>query len=97
MRPKFPKIDQKSWLVCTLPKLGDTFLPLVDLDEFHERERNPTGSPLMQRIIDSGLVEATTFPSVVSCPELVLECMNRYDLVERCVRSADGEVFLRVN
>lgn len=92
-----PKIDQKSWLVCTLSELEDTFLSSVDLDEFHERARNPTGPPLMQRILDSGLVEAAPFPPAVSCPELVLECMNRYDPIERCVRSTDGEVLLRVS
>lgn len=81
MRPKLPKIDQRSWLVCSLPELGDIFLPSIDLDEFHERAQNSTSSPLIQRILDSGLVEAVTFRPTVSCLELVLECMNRYDHV----------------
>lgn len=71
--------------------------PLVDLDKFHERAWNPIGSPLMQRILDSGLVEVTTFPPAVSCPELVLEYMNIYDPIERCMRGVDGEVLLRVS
>lgn len=70
MRPKVPQIDQKSWLVISLPDIGDTFLPSVDLEEFHERVRNFASSPLMQKILDSGLVEAATFPPTVSCPKL---------------------------
>lgn len=46
MRPKVPQTDQKSWLVFSLPYIGDTFLSLVDLEEFHERAQNFAGSPL---------------------------------------------------
>lgn len=52
---------------------------------------------MMRRIVDSGLIEASVFPSAIQCLELVLECMNKYDLKHRCIRNANGGVSLNVN
>lgn len=97
MRPKPRQPDPKSGLVCSLPDIGDTFLPSVNLEEFHERTSNSANTPLMQKILDSGLIEAAPFPPVVSCPELVLECMSRYELVERCIRDVKGKSLLVIS
>lgn len=51
----------------------------------------------MQKILDSGLVEAVSFPPVVLCPELVWECMNKYDHAQRCIKGENGEFFLKIN
>lgn len=52
---------------------------------------------MMGRIVDSGLIEASVFPSTIQCPELVLECMNKYDTKHRCIRNANGGILLNVN
>lgn len=51
----------------------------------------------MQKISDSGLVEAATFPPAMLCQELVLECMSRYDPIDMCIRNIDGKVFLVIS
>jgi len=51
----------------------------------------------MKKIVDSGLVEAAAFPQSILCPELVQECINRYDPQNRCVKNANGDVLFSVN
>lgn len=97
MRPKPPQPDPKSGLVYSLLDIWDTFLPVLNLEEFYERACDSANTPLMQKILDSGLIEAAAFPPVVSCPELVLECMSRYDPVERCIRDVKGKSLLVIS
>lgn len=61
-----------------------------------ERARNPINSPMMQRIVDSDLIEAVVFPLALQCPKLVLECMNPYDTYHTCIKDANGGVLLNV-
>lgn len=91
MRPTLPKLGCTSCLVSTLPELGDTSLAEVDLVNFLERARNPDGNSMMGKIVKSGLIEAATFPTAAPCPELVLECINKYDADNRCIRTNSGE------
>lgn len=43
------------------------------------------------------MVEVKAFPPTVSCQEVVLECMSRYDPAERCIRDVDGKVLLTIS
>lgn len=96
MRPTLPKLGHNYCLVSPLPKLGDTSLALVNLSDFLDRAKNLVQNSMMERIVKSGLVEAAAFP-IAPCPELVLECMNRYDVEHRCIRNVNGEVLLKID
>lgn len=97
MKHTLPKIGHTSCLVSSLPNMGDTSLALEDLSYFLERAKNPVQNLMMERIVKSGSIDATTFPITVPCPELVLECMNRYDEEHKCIRNVNGEVLLKIN
>lgn len=75
--------------------MGDTSLALANLSDFLERDKNPFQNSMMERIVKSGLIENTAFPIVAPCPELVLECMNRYDVEHGCIRNINGQVLLK--
>lgn len=55
-------LGSESGLSCSLPKFGDMSLAHANLDEFLERDKNPSGSPMMEKFVDSGLIEPTIFP-----------------------------------
>lgn len=63
MRPTLPRLMNSSSLVSSLPELADTNLVQLDLDVFLERVRNPIADSMMKDIAQSGLLEATTFPT----------------------------------
>lgn len=97
MRPMRPKLGSSSGLVYSLPEFGDTSLEQAGLEDFLERAKNPKDSPMMEKIVNGGLIEAAAFPTIVQCPELVLECINRYDLEHMCIRYTEGGVLLNIN
>lgn len=92
-----PKMIVEASLISSLPNFGDTSPIHADLEELVERTRNPTNSPMMQMIVDSGLIEGVSCLPTLQYPKLVLECINRYDAVEKCIRDANGGVLLNVN
>lgn len=80
-----------------LPELDDTSLAHANLGKFLERTKNPEASSIMEIIVRSGLIEATAFPLVAPCPNLVVACMNRYDAENRCIRTSNGELLVGIN
>lgn len=97
MRPTLSKLGRTSFLVSSLPEMGDTSLAEANLFDFYERVKNPTQNSMMEKIVRSGLVEAAAFPVAAPCLELVLECMNRYDVEHRCIRDINSEVLLKID
>lgn len=47
------------------PKIGDTHLGPISLDEIRSKFNKPNPPPITERIINSGLVEAAAFPLAV--------------------------------
>lgn len=100
MRPTLPKLGHTSCLISSLPEMGDTSLAQPDLTNFLERAKNPAQNSMMEKIIRSGLTEAKcAFLVATPCLELVLECMNRYDVEQRCIRARaiNGKVLLKID
>ena len=52
---------------------------------------------IAEKLTNSGLLEATTFPLALVCPELVIECANRYDPQNSCIRKTLGEILARID
>lgn len=97
MRLTLPKLGRTSCLVSILPELGDTSLVQANLGDFLERARNPRADSMMERIVRSGLIEASAFPTAAPCLELVITCMNRYDVESRSIRTSSGELLVEIN
>lgn len=97
MRPILPKLDQTSCLVSIFLELDDNSLAHADLRDFLERAKKPEAGPMMEKIVRSGLVEAATFLLAAPCPDLVIACMNRYDVANRCIRTSSGEMLVDIN
>lgn len=97
MRPMLSKIGWTSCLVSILPELEDTSLVHVDLGDFLERTKNPLTGSLMEKIVKSGLVEATAFPLVATCLDLLMACMNRYNTENKCIKTSNGELLVSIN
>lgn len=51
---------------------------------------------MLKAISQSGLLEAAAFPIIAPCPELILDCNNHYDKVNKCIRRNNGEVLLSI-
>lgn len=66
-------------LTCDIPKIGETKLRQVNMNEFREKFNVPNPPPITQKVVHSGLVEVVAFPIAVQCPKLVLECIKHYD------------------
>lgn len=69
-----------KWLQFSFPspEQWDTSLSHYDLEDFKESSRNHEKSPCMGKGVNSGVVEATSFPSSMLHLELVHESINRY-------------------
>lgn len=96
-RPKLPKEKLASSLACFLPALKDTFLIDEDMNKLLARFSKPNPGSITKKVVNSGLLQAASFPELVLCPELVLECRNRYDVTQRCIRTYLGEVLVYIN
>ncbi|GLJ46408.1 hypothetical protein SUGI_0978030 [Cryptomeria japonica] len=48
-------------------------------------------------VLSSGIIEAAAFPPAIPCPELVRECIGRYDPVFKTIRRDNGETLLAIN
>lgn len=97
MRPTLSKLGHTSCLIITLLELHNTTLVQDELGNFLETVRNPKSNSMMDRIVQSGLIEATAFPIAAPCPELVYACMNKYDASHRCIRASNGEILVRID
>lgn len=97
MRPTLPKLGCTSCLVSILLKLSDTSLAQDDLGNFLQRARNIGANSMKERIVRSGLIEPTAFPTIALCLELVIAFMNRYDVDSRCIRTGNGEFLVEIN
>lgn len=53
--------------------------------------------PITQKLKQSGLVEAVTFPMDVQAPELVRECIKRYNLETKQILLPDQSILLSIN
>ena len=95
-RPKIPK-PEKSCFLSSLPKIRDTFLVNKSLPDIIEKSRNNQASLIHQKLVSSGLLEASAFPASIVCLELVIECENHYDPHTRSIRTVSGEVIVRIN
>ena len=65
--------------------------------EVIERAENVESYPIYEKLVNSGFLEAVTFPAAITCPELVIECANHYDPGTRCVKKFLGEVVVKIN
>ena len=66
-------------LESELKYLTNTSFKFNDLHDLHRRLNFQPVHPITQKLKESGLVEAAIFPMVVQAPELIRECIERYD------------------
>lgn len=52
---------------------------------------------MMERIVRSGLIEAIAFPIAAPYPDLVIACMNIYEIDNKCIRTSSGELLVEIN
>lgn len=75
----------------------DTFLADEDMNKLLARFTKSNPSSITEKIVNRGLLQAIGFLELVLCPELVLECRNRYDVTHRFLRTYIGEVIVYIN
>ena len=90
--PKLPKEKSVTSLTYFLPTLKDTFLVDENIAKLLSRFSKPKPGSIIEKIENSGLLQAVNFLESMLCPELVVECRNRYDVIQRCIRSYLREV-----
>ncbi|GLJ40667.1 hypothetical protein SUGI_0839700 [Cryptomeria japonica] len=84
-------------LACTEPIVSDTYLKGENLEVLKERVFKGIDGSFGVEILGSGLIEAVAFPPAIPCPELVLECISRYDPISETIRRDNGETLLAIN
>lgn len=97
MRPILPKLSRTSCLVSILLELEDTSLAQANQGDFLERARNPEAGSMMEKIVKSGLIEVVSFPTTAPCPDLVIACINRYVVDNRCIRTSSGQFLVDIH
>ena len=48
-------------------------------------------SPMAKKICKSGIVHAAAFPPTLPCPDLVMECTSRFDIVTKSIIFDEGK------
>lgn len=96
-RPKVPNKIRESVISSILPNMEDTFLTNEDMKKLLARFANPPPDSISQKFTDSSLLQASTFPEAFPCPKLVLACIDRYDAIEKCIHTFNGEILVYVN
>lgn len=79
-----------------MPKIRDTKVGQVNLDELWEKVNKPNPPLIKQKVIVIGLIEAATFPIVIQCPNLVIECIIHYDSHTCEVRTHDNRLVVKI-
>lgn len=97
MKYKFHNPDYAPILKCTLPDIGDTKLGNVNLPNFWKSMENKDKTLTAQRLLDSGLAHAAGYPTSVQCPELVLERMKAFNPETKEIRTAKGNVVVKLD
>lgn len=84
-------------LVSTEAIVSDTDLKGENLEDLKERVFKGVDKSFCIEILSSGLLEAAAFPPAIPCPELVRECIARYDPVSETIKRDNGETLLAIN
>lgn len=64
----------------TWKNISDTSLRFFDMQDFQRRLRTEPIHPITEKLRGSGLVEAAGFPIIVQALELIIQCINHYNL-----------------
>lgn len=84
MTAKASGSDRLIGLGSDLKEVSNTSLRFFDLRDFHRRlNSHPIHPPITQKLKDSGLVEDARFPIAVQAPNLVRECIEKYNVVTK--------------
>lgn len=86
---KNPRYNHLNGLECALSEVGNTKLGHVNLGELWNRVRQTNRHPIIQKLVESALLEVVAFPSVVHSVDLIMECISRYNLDTREVKTQD--------
>ena len=70
--PKFLKKDKKLDISSFLLKIEDTFLANEDIDKLVARLSNAKLVSISKEVPESRLLQASSFPDVIPCIELIL-------------------------
>ena len=79
MVARYYGFDGLNGIKSTLQNLTDTSLRFYDMEDFQRRLGAEPIHPIMEKLRDSGLVEAAEFPVAVQALELIYECINHYN------------------
>ena len=73
-----------------MKRITDTNVGTVNMLQVKGRLKEGE-SPLAKKIYRSGIVHTTTFPPTLPCPELVMECASRFDLISKSIIFDEGK------
>lgn len=68
----------------------------VNVQEMELEEHIQKGNKVARRLWDSGLIEAVSFPISILSEELVVNCVNHYNLETREIGSLSAQVLCKL-
>ena len=97
MAARFAGFDGLSGIKSAWSTITDTSLCFYDMPDFQRRLRTEPVHPITERLKGSGLVEAVGFPIEVQAPELILECINHYNLDTKQILLPDQTMLISID
>lgn len=71
MKLIFHLFGKATSLACESPIISDSNLMGYNLEEFKERLEMKADEPFIEEIVESGLVESTSFLPTFLCPKII--------------------------
>jgi len=82
----------ESKLVSRWTNVGDTNMGNSSLEDIKSVLEEPNEGSLARAIMRSGTIEAACFPPALPCPEMIIECVKKYEVDTRQIIAKDGTI-----
>lgn len=89
--------DRLVGIESQLKYFDNTSFKLYDLGDLHRRLSTQPIHLIIQKLKESGLIETTFFPMAMQAPDLVRECIKRYNPKTRQIFFPDQSVLLSMD
>lgn len=97
MVTRFTSFDGLGGIKSAWSTITDTSLRFYDMQDFQRRLKTDPIHPITEKLRVSGLVEVAGFPIAVQAPELIVECINHYNLDTKQILLPNQTVLISID
>ena len=97
MATRFTNFDGLGRIKSTWKNIIDTSLHFFNMQDFQRRLWIEPIHPITKKLQECGLVETTAFLVAVQAPELIVECVNHYNLDTKKILLLDQTMLISID